>query len=242
MDANDPIIVGTINAMEEFGADLSVSSQNQYDHPTADGTTQDFDPGQADVAVYGYWGSYTNLPKISHISDIYLRQDDIENFLRYFFNNAMLVVGKNGKFWEHAHPEQYADCTTPDCGTAGWFVLNFRNMLLTEDKDVLWIAKGTPRAWLEQGEQIAVTDAPTAFGDLSYTITSDVDHDRICVEIDVPSREAIGQINLRLRHPDAATIQSVKITSGTGTATIAEDGETVIITGAKGQISIEVWY
>ena len=242
LDANDPIIVGTINAMEEFGADLSVSSQNQYDHPTADGTTQDFDPGQADVAVYGYWGSYTNLPKISHISDIYLRQDDIENFLRYFFNNAMLVVGKNGKFWEHAHPEQYADCTAPDCGTAGWFVLNFRNMLLTEDKEVLWIAKGTPRAWLEQGETIAVTDAPTAFGDLSYTIASDVDNNRITAAIDVPSRGEIAQINLRLRHPDAAIIKSVKITSGTGTATIAEDGETVMITGAKGEIHLDVLY
>ncbi len=239
-DADDPIIVGIVNGMEEFGADISVSSQNKYDHPTAGGDTQNFE--QADVAIYGYWGSYTNLVKISHLSDMYLRQDDIENFLRYFFNNAMLVVGKNGKFWEHAHPEQYDDCTAPDCGTAGWYALNFRNMLLTEDKDVLWIAKGTPRAWLKQGEKIVVTDAPTAFGDLSYSILSDVDNDRITAEIDVPTREEIGQIMLRLRHPDAATISSVKITSGTGTATLAEDGETVIITGAKGQISIEALY
>ena len=91
-------------------------------------------------------------------------------------------------------------------------------------------------------EKIAVPDAPTAFGDLSYSILSDVDNNRITAEIDVPSREKIGQINLRLRHPDAATIQSVNIPSGTGTATIAEDGETVIITGAAGQISIEVRY
>lgn len=242
LDANDPIIVGIVNGMEEFGSDISVSSQDQYDHPTADGGTQNFGPGQADIAIYGYWGSYTNLVKLSHLSDIYLRQDDIENFLRYFFNNAMLVVGKNGQFWEHAHPENYDNCTAPDCGTAGWFALNFRNMLLTEDKDVLWIAKGTPRAWLNQNEKIVVADAPTAFGDLSYSILSDVDNDRITAEIDVPSREEIGQINLRLRHPDAATISSVKITSGTGTVTIAEDGETVIITGAKGQINIEVLY
>ncbi len=242
LDADDPIIVGIVNGMEEFGSDISVSSQDQYDHPTADGGTQDVNPGQADVAIYGYWGSYTNLVKLSHLSDIYLRQDDIENFLRYFFNNAMLFVGSNGQFWEHAHPEQYGVCTAPDCGTAGWYALNFRNMLLTEDKDVLWIAKGTPRAWLEQGKTIAVTDAYTAFGELSYSILSDVDNDRITVEIDVPSREEIGQINLRLRHPDAAAIRSINVTSGTGTATIAEDGETVIITGAEGQINLEVLY
>ena len=87
-----------------------------------------------------------------------------------------------------------------------------------------------------------MTDAPTAFGNLSYSILSDVDNDRITVEIDAPDREEIGQINLRLRHPDAATIRSVNITSGTGTATIADDGETVIITGAKGQISLEILY
>ncbi|MBO5897950.1 MAG: hypothetical protein J6R04_02955 [Clostridia bacterium] len=69
-----------------------------------------------------------------------------------------------------------------------------------------------------------------------------MDDDRITAKIDVPTRKAIEQINLRLRHPDAATISSVTITSGTGTATIAEDGETVIITGAKGQIGIEVLY
>jgi hypothetical protein len=34
----------------------------------------------------------------------------------------------------------------------------------------------------------------------------------------------------------------VKITSGTGTATIAEDGETVMITGAKGEIHLDVLY
>jgi hypothetical protein len=71
---------------------------------------------------------------------------------------------------------------------------------------------------------------------------SDVDNDRITVEIDVPSREEIGQINLRLRHPEEATIRSINVTSGTGTATLAEDGETVIITGAVGQIHIEILY
>lgn len=242
LDASDPIIVGIVNAMEEFGADYSVYIQDDYDHPTADGGTQGVGPGQTENVVYGYWGSYTNLVKLSHLADTYLRQDDIENFLRYFFNNAMLFVGRNGQFWEHAHPENYDNCTAPDCGTAGWYVLNFRNMLLTEDEDALWIAKGTPRAWLNQGEKIAVSDAPSAFGNLSYSILSDVDNDRITAEIDVPDREAIGQIKLRLRHPDAATIRSVKITSGTGTATIAEDGETVIITGVKGKISIEVLY
>ncbi len=242
LDANDPIIHGIVNGVEEFGADISVSSQNKYDHPTADGGTQTVAPGQSDIAVHGFWGSYTNLPKVSYNADIYLRQDDIENFLRYFFNNAMLVVGRDGQFWEHAHPENYTECTSPDNGTSAWYALNFRNMLLLEDDDTLWIAKGTPRSWLKQGEKISVTDAYTAFGELSYTILSDVDNDRITAEIGVPSREEIGQINLRLRHPDAATIKQVKITSGTGTATVAEDGETVIITGAEGQVNIEILY
>ena len=96
-EASDPIIVGIVNAMEEFGVDYSVYIEDDYDHPTADGGTQGVGPGQTENVVYGYWGSYTNLVKLSHLADTYLRQDDIENFLRYFFNNGP---------WYQDEPEQ----------------------------------------------------------------------------------------------------------------------------------------
>jgi len=43
------------------------------------------------------------------------------------------------------------------------FLERFRMMLVMEEGDVLWLARATPRAWLEQGKRIAVRNAPTHF-------------------------------------------------------------------------------
>ena len=74
------------------------------------------------------------------------------------------VVGADGKLWEHWHLGNYEKCSAPDNGTAGWFMENFRNLLVMEDGESLWLARATPRAWLEQGKKIAVKNAPTYFG------------------------------------------------------------------------------
>ena len=80
------------------------------------------------------------------------------------------------------------NCTAPDNGTAGWFMENFRNLLVMEDGQSLWVARATPRVWLEQGKKIAVKNAPTYFGTLAYEIVSDVDHGKIAATVEMPSR------------------------------------------------------
>jgi hypothetical protein len=110
--------------------------------------------------------AYFLLPKISHNSNIYLLQDDVPNFLRFWMNEYALLVGANGKLWEHwrlpggwpnSKPDgDYAPCVTPDNGTAGWFLENFRNLLVMEDGPCLWVARATPRAWLQPGRKVAI--------------------------------------------------------------------------------------
>jgi hypothetical protein len=56
---------------------------------------------------------------------------------------------------------------------------NFRNLLVMEEDSALWVARATPRAWLEHGRKITVKRAPTYFGMLAYEIVSDLDHGRI---------------------------------------------------------------
>ena len=98
------------------------------------------------------------------------------------------MVGANGLLWEAGHLGGYTDCDAPDNGTAGWFMENFRNLLVMEESQTLWLARATPRVWLEQGKKIAVKNAPTYFGPLAYEIVSDVDHGKITATIEVPSR------------------------------------------------------
>ena len=68
-------------------------------------------------------------------------------------------------------------CTPSEVGipTFTKWMLVFEN----PDDPVVWLAKATPRVWLEQGKTIAVTDAPTRFGNVGYELHSDIDHGKI---------------------------------------------------------------
>jgi hypothetical protein len=56
-----------------------------------------------------------------------------------------------------------------------FFLSNFRNLLLMEIGDALWLARATPRAWLQQGQKISVQNAPSYFETAADEIVSDVD-------------------------------------------------------------------
>ena len=70
------------------------------------------------------------------------------NFLRFWMNSYAAMVGADGKLWEHWHLGSFAECTAPDNGTAGWFMENFRNLLVMEDGDVSgWRAPRRAHGW-----------------------------------------------------------------------------------------------
>jgi hypothetical protein len=70
-------------------------------------------------------------------------------------------------------------------------------MLVMEIGDVLWLARATPRAWLEQGQRIAVKNSPTHFGTVAYQIVSDVDHGTLGATVELPARKAPASMPLR---------------------------------------------
>jgi len=75
-----------------------------------------------------------------------------------------------------------------------------RLMLVQEDAEGLRLAYATPRAWLRPGKRIVVTNLPTRFGLLSYSLRVHVG--TVHVTVDVPSRRP-GTLKLRLRLPGA---------------------------------------
>jgi hypothetical protein len=70
-----------------------------------------------------------------------------------------------------------------------------------EDGKDLWLARATPRAWLQQGRRIVVRGIPTWFSTSAYEIVSDVDHNQITATVDMPSRAPLKSVLLRLRPP-----------------------------------------
>jgi hypothetical protein len=109
------------------------------------------------------------------------------------------------------------------------------------DEPVLWLAKATPRAWLEQGKTIAVADAPTRFGSMGYELHSDIDHGRVSAVLHVPEGyRAITK--LRLRVPGGKALRTVTLDGSPWNDFSAAQEVVNIPSGRQGKISIEASY
>jgi hypothetical protein len=171
-------------------------------------------------------------------ANMYLAADDIPVFLRAFLNcYAVDILPKSGYvFNEHAvhgPPDKIFEEAA--------FLERFRNLLVMEEGDDLWIARGTPKAWLDSGQRISVKHAPTRFGDLDYEIVSDVANNKITATVAVPSRVSPANILLRFRHPAGSRIRSV-IVNGKPWRDFDAGKEVVKLHGLSGVVTVEARY
>ena len=121
------------------------------------------------------------------------------------------------------------------------FLLQLRNLLvqdwdLDEDgrADTLRLLFATPRRWLQDGKRIVLQRAPTAFGEVSVLVESELNKGRVTAHVDLPSRSAPTRTLLRLRLPDGFHLQSARA----GERALALEGETIDLTGLQGKISV----
>ncbi len=84
-----------------------------------------------------------------------------------------------------------------------------RNMLLRESGDDLLIGFAVPRLWLTRGKRLAVREAPTPFGPVSFSMQAD--GPSIRVHLDPPARSFTGKVRIRLRHPAGKDIKSIQV-------------------------------
>ena len=175
---------------------------------------------------------------LERTANLHLRLDDPSCFVRTWLNQyAVDVIPGPWTFREHtaAHP-----CMDKPFEEAA-FLERFRLMLVMEEGDTLWLARATPRAWLEQGKKIAVNSAPTDFGTLAYQIVSDVDHGKITATVQMPSRNPPQAVLLRLRHPQAAPIKSVAV-NGRPWTDFEPAKELIRLHGLQGATEVEATY
>jgi hypothetical protein len=175
---------------------------------------------------------------LERTANMHLAGDDIPVFLRSFLNGyAVELLPKDGYIFNehtvHGPPDKIFEEAA--------FLDRFRNLLVMEDGENLWLARGTPRAWLEQGQKISVTNAPTHFGAIAYEINSDVDHGKITATINIPSRTPAKEVWLRLRHPKSAPIKSVTV-NGKDWKDFDSTKEVVKLHDLKGSVNIDIIY
>lgn len=257
LDANDSRMAATINVMEEIGSSPTITAYvqppsiaNTFDvmHEITEAVNVAWQPEDSPTKKTPssddarFWNCYGgSFPKGSHTANIHLLRDDVPNFLRFFMNSYALMTGADGKLWECGRFGQYVNCDSPDNGTAGWFLENFRNLLLMEDGQSLWIARATPRAWLEQGKRISVGNAPTYFGTVAYEIISDVDNGRIVATVKIPTRHPPESVIVRFRHPNAASIKSVTV-NGKPWSDFDPMKETIRLHDMSGSVKVDAVY
>lgn len=97
----------------------------------------------------------------------------------------------------------------------------------------------TPRAWLEDGKEIRVEDAPTPFGEISLNIKSFIKQNIIEIEVQLPTRSNPEKILCRLRTPGERKIKDVALN---GKEYKLFDKETIDLTGLTGKLQIKVRY
>ena len=101
----------------------------------------------------------------------------------------------------------------PNTGANASFLGTLRELLVHERSNGVDLAFSTPRAWLADGQEIDVKDAPTTFGPVSFTLTRS--GSSISGELVVPPHT-----RLRLRVPAGEHIERVSIGKVNATGTI----------------------
>lgn len=133
----------------------------------------------------------------------------------------------------------------PYCTPAQLVVpLMTRWLLVFEDpeSETLWLGKGVPREWLEDGKTVAVSDAPTRWGRIGFNITSNLKNNTVTAKVTLPKSAFEAATSLRLRVPGDAKIKSVTL-NGKNWAQFNQSEETVTIpAGSSGTVTVIASY
>jgi hypothetical protein len=217
---DDPRVQGHLDVLED---------RLLLENPKVAQVTKGFD-------IEKHWfahASWQYQPGLERHANIHLAGDDAPNFLRSWLNQYAIILLPDAGYIFREHtiggpPDKIFEEAA--------FLERFRDMLVMEDGDSLWLAKATPRAWLAQGKRISVKNAPTHFGVVSYEIVSDVEHGKITATIEMNSAKTVL---LRFRHPKAAPIRSVTV-NGKDRKDFNKD--TIILTGLTGHVTVQANY
>jgi hypothetical protein len=222
---DDRRVQGTLDVLED---------RLLLENPKVAQRTPGYDPAEHWFAHAGW----QYQPGLERHANIHLAADDAPNFLRSWLNQyaVLLLPGDGYTFREHTTggpPDKIFEEAA--------FLERFRDMLVMEDGDCLWLGRATPRAWLEQGKKIRVENAPTHFGPVAYQIVSSVDDGKIKATVSMPSRGGQKAVLLRFRHPRAAPIRHVTV-NGQAWRQFDKDKEVIRLERLTGTVTVEAAY
>ncbi|HRP56882.1 hypothetical protein, partial [Agriterribacter sp.] len=151
-----------------------------------------------------------NEPVYVQQATAYLLRDEPKAVIRAFY--SLMACGfSHQQFTSLEHRWAWGQYYGPPSTDGAWFEI-YRRMLINEwGNDTLMIGQAIPRDWLKHGKKIEVKDAPTYFGNISFTIDGVNAGNEIKAEIVTTDRNPPKQLLVRFRHPDGKRIRSVAV-------------------------------
>jgi len=185
------------------------------------------------------WG-LANEPVYDQQATAYLFRDNAKATIKAFY--SMMAGGfSHGVYEPVEHRWRWGQYFGPPSTDGAWFEL-YRNMLVRESDDhTLTLMQAAPRAWLENGKRIAVSNAPTWFGNVSYQVQSSAAAGRIQATVELQAREAANSVLLRIRHPQGKPMKDVTV-NGKEWKDFDAQKEWVKLRGAAGKYDVVVTY
>ena len=135
-----------------------------------------------------------------------LRKGNVDKFLLTFY--SMLAYGMSRGTYSAVEvsflPYGINELTLPHTYSNTQQLRMLQMMLVKEEGDDLWLAFGTPRAWLEDGKSLSVKGAPTRYGLLTYNLTSHAQEHEVKAVVEplsAPRDRFPKLVKLRIRVP-----------------------------------------
>jgi hypothetical protein len=167
-------------------------------------------------STLGILGNRTHVVAFTATGTAYglLQHDLIREFLILYYSHAFHLHTR-GTFtaFECVDLDRDRAAHLPYCAPAQVTVPTLTKwMLVFEDplESDLWLAKATPRRWLENGSHVAVDGAPTSRGPVTFEIRSNLDSGIVEATVELPTGHS-GETLLRLRVPGRRPIRYVEL-------------------------------
>lgn len=205
---------------------------------------------RAGGSAHGFWTGPERINPLygtRYVVDT-LRRDDPERALVSFygmlaqgFTRKTLIAGEGGTLAPVVEGGRFFYCPPNSAGNAH-FLTMLRNLLVQDfdldddsEPETLRLLFATPRRWLEDGKQIVVQRAPTAFGPVSVRAESRLASGSITTTVDLPTRNPPRRTLLRARVPEGWRVTAARLENE---ALAVDERGTVDLTGRKGKVVV----
>jgi len=155
-----------------------------------------------------------NEPIYVQQANTYLLRDDPKAVIRAFY--SLMACGfSHEQLTSLEHRWAWGQYYGPPSTDGAWFEI-YRKMLINEwGSDTLMIGQAIPSDWLTKGKQVSVSNAPTYFGPVSFTIDGLNSSAEINTRVQLSDRNLPAVLLVRLRQTGNRRIRSVTVNGKT---------------------------